>query len=59
MTILESLRQERNNLLERKVKLYDAQLDTKDRILGIANIAALHEMIASVERIIKMMEKTE
>lgn len=59
MTILESLRQQRNNLLARKVKLYDAQLDAKDRILGIANIADLTEMVASVERIIKMMEKTE
>ena len=59
MTILESLRQERNNLLARKVKLYDAQFEAKDRLLGLANIAALNEMVASVERIIKMMEKTE
>lgn len=59
MTILESLRQERNNLLARKVKLYDAQLDAKDRLLGLANIAALNEMVASVERLIKMMEKPE
>ena len=59
MTTLEALRQERNHLLERKVQLYDAQVRAKDRLMGFANIAALNEMMASIERLIRMLEKTE
>lgn len=44
-------------LTDRKLHLYEMQ---KGNILaGLANIAALHEMIKSYQRVINSLEKTE
>lgn len=56
--LLSVLHQEITNLLKRKSILFDEQIRARDRIKGIANIAALNEMIASCERLIKLLEKT-
>jgi hypothetical protein len=57
MDIKSILEEEVRVLTDRKLHLYEIQ---KGNVLaGLANIAALHEMIKSYQRVINSLEKTE
>lgn len=57
MDIKSILKEEVRALSDRKLHLYEIQ---KGNVLaGLANIAALHEMIKSYQRVIKSLEKEQ
>jgi hypothetical protein len=55
MNLKDILEKEVRDLNDRKLNFYESQKG--DRLKGLANIAAIHEMVNSYQRVINNLEK--